>query len=344
MLARIGAARTTQHILSVVAVCFAMGAAATAGPPQDHYFHADDLYNVTALTDGGAAEAVERHEYADYGGPLDADTLAPVGAPSAIGNALGFTGRRLDAESGFLHFRARYLDPHAGRFTGRDPARDGEGEAGLFAYVGNNPASKLDPLGLYELSDGARELRKTKEGRLLLAGDRPAAEFVGWYNLEKADMGWLSALPDCPCQIKCDGKWTNPDKTAWDDPHVPYNRDKYHPGAAMEIRSKKSYGKEGSGQQCCYDDDGALITAGLGAGTPDRKHWGSKTGAVWHTIAGGGHIGHDVDPFNRAHDLDNDAERKKVGEQRFREMYLEVRPPNPGKGGDGKPCKANKKP
>lgn len=42
----------------------------------------------------------------------------------------------------------------------------------------------------------------------------------------------------------------------------------FHPGARRCIRAPAE-GTVG-GQQCCYDIDGALITDGAGAGTPDR--------------------------------------------------------------------------
>jgi RHS repeat-associated protein len=74
-----------------------------------------------------------------------------VFASSTIGNPYLFTGRRYDAETSWYHYRTRYLDPAAGRFTTRDvigiwgdPWELGNG----YAYVGNRPLTWLDPLGL----------------------------------------------------------------------------------------------------------------------------------------------------------------------------------------------------
>lgn len=79
---------------------------------------------------------------------------------------------------------------------------------------------------------------------------------------------WYTKLPACPCE--------NPDKNGvvlndgWARDHT--NVDKYHNGAAVSYRSypyvRTSAGK--SGQQCCYDKTGKLITSGSGAGTPDK--------------------------------------------------------------------------
>jgi RHS repeat-associated protein len=117
---------------------------------DDFYFHADSLYNVVAVTDGGG-NVVERYEYGDYG---EARVLDPSGAPrtaSVIDNSYLFSGRRFDAESGLYHYRMRYLDPVAGRFTSRDPLGawwDRSSLGNAFTYAGNNPRSRLDPYGL----------------------------------------------------------------------------------------------------------------------------------------------------------------------------------------------------
>jgi RHS repeat-associated protein len=118
---------------------------------NEFFYHTDDLYNVMALTDA-AGIAVERYEFADYGQPIDPVTLVPVpGDPSAVGNPWLFTGRRYDLETEWYYYRTRNLDPIAGRFTTRDIIGIW-GDVGNFgngyAYVSNNPATSLDPLGL----------------------------------------------------------------------------------------------------------------------------------------------------------------------------------------------------
>lgn len=118
---------------------------------NDYYFHADDLYNVMALTDATGA-VVERYDYGDYGAPLDAATLAPIpGNPSSVGNPYLFTCRRFDPETGWYHYRTRSMDPAVGRYTSRAPNGawdDGANLGNGTSYGYNNPSSRMDVLQL----------------------------------------------------------------------------------------------------------------------------------------------------------------------------------------------------
>jgi hypothetical protein len=120
-----------------------------------------------------------------------------------------------------------------------------------------------------------------------------------------------------------------PDNQTFDEPHVPYNRDKYHPGACFEIRTKSGTAT-GAGQQCTYDRNGDLITGGLAAGTPDRvnvPYWvWYYPASGWNKLTDEGHIGHDVSPFDMALQLDGAAAGEHV------KLYLSVRQPNNGNG------------
>jgi len=114
------------------------------------FYHADDLYNVVAVTSIGGVPA-ERYEYEDYGAVSFYDgTGLPIGM-GGIGNAYLFTGSRMDAETGLYYYRTRYLDPGAGRFVTHDTVGtwgDYQSTGNGVAYVGNNPYTRLDPFGL----------------------------------------------------------------------------------------------------------------------------------------------------------------------------------------------------
>jgi RHS repeat-associated protein len=57
--------------------------------------------------------------------------------------------RESDSETGLYYYRVRYYDQNAGRFLNEDPVRFAAGP-NFYAYVSNNPAYWVDPLGLNE--------------------------------------------------------------------------------------------------------------------------------------------------------------------------------------------------
>lgn len=58
-----------------------------------------------------------------------------------------FTGRNRVTD-GLYYYRARYYDPVTSRFVSEDPLGFGGGDTNLYGYVGGNPVSLFDPLGL----------------------------------------------------------------------------------------------------------------------------------------------------------------------------------------------------
>ena len=72
----------------------------------------------SGLTDSNG-NVVELNGYTPYG---TKETFDATGAPLASSATVyGFTGRRLDNETGLWYFRARYYDAEMGRFISRDP-------------------------------------------------------------------------------------------------------------------------------------------------------------------------------------------------------------------------------
>ena len=79
--------------------------------------------------------------YDAFGVPL-ADSAPAVELP------FGFAGGLSDSVTGLVRFGLRDYDPAAGRWTARDPALFGGGQANLYDYVGGDPLSNRDPSGL----------------------------------------------------------------------------------------------------------------------------------------------------------------------------------------------------
>jgi RHS repeat-associated protein len=137
------------------------------------YTHQNVHFNVVAITDGAGA-VVQRRRYDAFGAvsyynasgaPLPADTT---------GVDYGFQGRRHDAESGYIYFRARHWDPSLGCFLQRDPVWASGQVGGWQSFPGNNPVSLLDPNGLDD-----EEARSA----LGMIGDALYSIFVApWYD------------------------------------------------------------------------------------------------------------------------------------------------------------------
>lgn len=96
------------------------------------YFATDHLGNTRALTDAS--------------GTLTYDSFGNVTGGSAP-SRYTYTSRESDSDTALMHYRARFYDPQQGRFISEDPIQL-QGGVNLYQYVGSNPASLVDPLGL----------------------------------------------------------------------------------------------------------------------------------------------------------------------------------------------------
>ena len=110
-----------------------------------YYYHKNHLGSVVALTDANGI-LVERYEYDPYGLPLFFDANENVLNQSAFGNAILFTGRDYDYETGLYYYRARSMHPSLGRFIQHDPLMYVDG-MNMYSYVGDMPVVMIDPDG-----------------------------------------------------------------------------------------------------------------------------------------------------------------------------------------------------
>jgi RHS repeat-associated protein len=95
----------------------------------------DNLGSTTRLMDTTGNTSQAQYRYNSYGKLVNNSGTNPV-----AGNVFTYTGRE-DDSNGLYYFRNRYYDPNLERFIQDDIL------GGKQRYVGNNPLTRIDPLG-----------------------------------------------------------------------------------------------------------------------------------------------------------------------------------------------------
>jgi len=114
----------------------------TTDPNVTHYFTRDRLGSTRELVN--TSETVKtRYAYNVWGDPTETQLSG------SVTTRYQFTGRSFDSTSDLYYYRARHYDNDVGRFTSRDPLYNGSRRhVDSYVYVGNNPATMVDPMGL----------------------------------------------------------------------------------------------------------------------------------------------------------------------------------------------------
>jgi len=153
----------------------------SAPTPRHFYYHADGNGNITALI-STQQFLVATYVYDPFG-----NTLSAAG-PLADVNPYRFSSKELHSSSGTYYYGYRYYEPSLQRWLNRDPIEEAGG-MNLYAYVGNNPVSFIDPLGLLVvllytcglLSNSSIRLKRnlTALSPILILLDMPVRLFKG---------------------------------------------------------------------------------------------------------------------------------------------------------------------
>jgi RHS repeat-associated protein len=131
--------------------------------PRSWYYYENNIFaernhlgSVTELldADGGIAKT---YRYDAFGN-------STVTEPPGNWPGFTYTGREYHPRSGLYYYRARWYDPELGRFLTQDPIGH-LGGVNLYAYVGNDPVGRTDPLGLLTWCEAGE---KTKDVALFV--------------------------------------------------------------------------------------------------------------------------------------------------------------------------------
>ena len=115
---------------------------------QRLYYLTDANFNITTLVDS-SGDAQERYIYDSYGKLTIYDaTWSSTRSTSTYDNAVTYTGRESDFESGIMHYRNRYYSTELGRFVSRDPIGYKGSKWNVYEYVGSKPLVSVDSKGL----------------------------------------------------------------------------------------------------------------------------------------------------------------------------------------------------
>jgi RHS repeat-associated protein len=113
-----------------------------------------------ATSDGSSTSVVDQIVYDSFGN-VQSETFSG----GSFTHQHGYTGQVFDTETGLGYFKARYYDPHSGRFLSEDPQRDGEN---WIDYVGNNPINATDPTGMFAQNSYVNTISALGLGRITI--------------------------------------------------------------------------------------------------------------------------------------------------------------------------------
>ena len=153
--------------------------------------------NVMGLVNAGYGSLSAEYEYDPFG-----NIIRSTG-PAADDNPFRFSTKYHDDETGLVYYGYRYYDPELGRWLSRDPIGE-DGGLNLYGFVGNEPISRADLLGM--------ETVFVRGGRLVR--DRDIADML---DLKRKMTRWVQQMVGLidkykPVRVSINGQWLSPEE------------------------------------------------------------------------------------------------------------------------------------
>ncbi|MBZ0202803.1 MAG: RHS repeat-associated core domain-containing protein [Ignavibacteria bacterium] len=195
------------------------------------YYLKDHLGTVRAVLDTTNA-VVAAYDYDPWGYPLSNRTYE---ASSTIDQKYKFTSKQRDKESGvngkngYDYFGARYYDSRIGRWGGVDPSAKYKPYLSPFAYSSDNPISRIDPDGRWDIDVHVFKDRSQYGYGVAIVKDRKGNE-VYRFTVRVEGVGGRNRMvknSDTPL-----GKYDIPDKNMW---LTGSSREAYGPNARLVL-------------------------------------------------------------------------------------------------------------
>ena len=102
--------------------------------------------NVTLLADAASTNILAKYEYGPFG-----EVIRATG-PMAKANPFRFSTKYQDDETDLLYYGYRFYSASMGRWLNTDPIEE-QGGKNLRCFVGNQPITQSDPLGLFSIDN-----------------------------------------------------------------------------------------------------------------------------------------------------------------------------------------------
>src|SRR5258706_2289814 len=112
-----------------------------------HFVAFDGNGDVSGLVKATDATGSANYEYGPFG-----EVVKSSGLMAKV-NPVRFSTKYQDDETDLLYYGNRYYDPGTGRWKSRDPAGEDAGEFNRYGFVGNEPLTSFDELGLFKWTE-----------------------------------------------------------------------------------------------------------------------------------------------------------------------------------------------